>query len=260
LLPYLKSGKLAKWFLSRDMADKAEILQAVDMNQSDLELMKAICTVLELEADDDILEELLAQAVVETKAVMEAPTALAQVEEEDDTPSVPVHRIDWSGKDMSNRHFDNEDLSYANLEGTNFTGSSLRGANLTGANLKNAILTNADCTEANFTNADLSECYARGRESLFVSANFTNAKLIKSTFAKYEGGHPNFKDANLTDTDCTEANLSVHFSQCILVRTNFSFANFGEWSVPKKYVGRLSSSKTYPFENVKLTGAIGYKG
>ena len=186
LLPYLKTGRLVKWFLSRELADKAEMTQAIDVNQSDLALMVALCEVLELEADEDILEKLLAQVVVETKPV-EAPTASVQVEEEeslqeviieeDNAPPAREGHIDYSGQDLSGRNFDDQDLSHANFEGANLARASFKYANLTGANLSNAILDNASFLMANLTYTNLTNSQLNGsifRNAILVDANLSN--------------------------------------------------------------------------------------
>ena len=60
LLQHLSTGKLAKWFVSREMVDKAAAVQAIDSTQSDFAQLVALCEVLDLEADEDILAEILA--------------------------------------------------------------------------------------------------------------------------------------------------------------------------------------------------------
>ncbi len=139
LLPYLKSGKLAKWFLSRELADKAAAVQAIDSTQSDLTQLTALCEVLELEVDDDILANILA---------MPEKLAQAQVAQSKDWRGRDLSGRLFIGKDLSNYNFARADLSNANLSNAILSNANLRRADLSNAILSNAILWHADLTDA----------------------------------------------------------------------------------------------------------------
>ncbi len=70
LLQHLSTGKLAKWFVSREMVDKAAAVQAIDSTQSDFAQLVALCEVLDLEADEDILAEILAVRELNTGVIV----------------------------------------------------------------------------------------------------------------------------------------------------------------------------------------------
>jgi hypothetical protein len=167
LLPYLKSGKLAKWFLSRELADKAAAVQAIDTTQTNLAQLTALCEVLELEADEDILADIL--AMPEQLAQAKENTKELEVEE-DIAPTKPRYREDWSGRNFSKHSFKGEDLS-----NYNFARANLRHANLRGVNLSNANLTGADLTGADLGHADLRGANLIGSNS--TGANFIGAKM-----------------------------------------------------------------------------------
>lgn len=278
LLPYLKNGKLAKWFLSRDLADKAAAIAAIDLNQPDLALLSAVCEVLELEADDDILQEILDTAdklAVAIPAVSTNDTD-SNIEAETSESTTTGYREDWSGRDLSGRSFQGDDLSRynfaganlsscnfseANLEGANFEGADLSSAQFKGANLRYANLKAVDISNADFSSqtsigyavkltdmsyADLSNACA------FKHVWFCYANLAHTIFKNVDlnteqsTNGPSFDKATLVNTDFSNANLQRgSFKKATLTNVNFSFANISH-----------THSEEAVLDNVKFTGVI----
>jgi uncharacterized protein YjbI with pentapeptide repeats len=229
----LPTGKLAKWFLSRDMADKAAAVQAIDTTQSDLAQLTALCEVLELEADEDILADILAmpeQLAQAQAAQIQETTAAPEVEEESYT-SKPSYREDWSGRDLSGRSFEGEDFSNYNFAGANllrcnFTSANLSGANFEGATLDNANFEGADLSDANLERVSIKDAHFSADTMMFgfvnkainlQNANFSKATLKNVSFYGAYLANTNFSEAVLKDCD---------FSKAQMIGTNFSFASF----------------------------------
>lgn len=61
ILPIFQSGRLAKWLKSRDLLEQAAAIEAIDKNASELQQLKAICQVLGLDDDEEVLQFLLVQ-------------------------------------------------------------------------------------------------------------------------------------------------------------------------------------------------------
>jgi uncharacterized protein YjbI with pentapeptide repeats len=243
LLPYLKSGKLAKWFLSRDLADKAAAIAAIDLNQSDLALLSAVCEVLELEADDDILQEILDTADKLAAAIPAVSTndTDSNIEAETSESTTTGYREDWSGRDLSGRSFKGDDLSRynfaganlsecdfseANLEGANFEGANLSSAKFVGSNLNSANFEGADLDDTNFDDTKLKDACLEGTS--LKNASFDRSDLTRTSFSKATLVGASFRDARLIETNFTESVFEedADFNGAAMVKTNFSFAIF----------------------------------
>ena len=59
ILPIYQSGRLAKWFKSREMSEQALAIDTIDKNVSEMQQLKGICQVLGLEADEEELQYML---------------------------------------------------------------------------------------------------------------------------------------------------------------------------------------------------------
>lgn len=59
VLPIFQTGLLAKWLKSRELAELAQTIEAIDKNGSELEQLGAICRVLKLDDDPEVLKFLL---------------------------------------------------------------------------------------------------------------------------------------------------------------------------------------------------------
>lgn len=68
ILPHFHSGLLMKWLEAQDMEDKARAVRDLPQDQEPLELLKQLCEVLELEADEEVLQFLLNSSVPENNA------------------------------------------------------------------------------------------------------------------------------------------------------------------------------------------------
>ena len=219
LLPHLSTGKLAKWFLSRDMADKAAAVQAIDSTQSDLAQLSALCEVLELEADDDILADILAMPEQLAQAQAVQAKENTKEPEEEVASSKSTYRLDFSSKDFSGRSFEGVDLSDANLENINLTDANLMGANLSGANLKNAILKDANLIGANLSGANL-------QGAVITGANFFFADLSKSNFKNVMGDESVFGGCICNKTDFSDSSLiNSNFTNAHLINAYFLNSN-----------------------------------
>lgn len=171
LLNYIENNKLSKWFSVRDMDEKAQQVSAIDSNASSMEQMKALCRVLELEDDEDVIAYLLEEkekhwknlAVKQEQDVVSASSTEESHDSGDTEASDHIHKgEDWSGRDLSGRDFTGADLRGYNLSGADFSGSNLTDANLSGSdlsksNLTGAILVNADFTYCNFREANIAD-------------------------------------------------------------------------------------------------------
>lgn len=172
ILPIFQSGRLAKWFKSRDMLEQATAIGAIDKSSNELQQLQAICQVLELDDDEDVLQFLLDDRQVPPVEPVASAVDETVVKAEDTTPST-TSGVDWSGQDMSGRSFVGEDLRNANLKGTNFSGADLSKADLSGANLCNANLTMANLSDALVVGADLCN-------SCLSNANLRNSDLSRA--------------------------------------------------------------------------------
>jgi uncharacterized protein YjbI with pentapeptide repeats len=229
LLPHLPTGKLAKWFLSRELADKAAAVQAIDTTQTNLAQLTALCEVLELEADEDILADILAmpEQLAQAQAVQaKESTAAPEVEEESYT-SKPSYREDWSGRDLSGRLFIGEDFSNYNFAGANLSGCDFSGANLSGANFEGATLDNANFEGADLSNADLTSCIIDGDgDGDGVSVNGNNINTFR-LFLAPRSLVTNFKGANLSHANFYGSTISfAEFEGADLSYANFSKTHF----------------------------------
>ena len=59
ILSTFQSGKLARWFKSREMPEQVLAVEAINKNGNKLEQMKGICQILELDADEEELQYML---------------------------------------------------------------------------------------------------------------------------------------------------------------------------------------------------------
>ncbi len=237
LLPYLKSGKLAKWFASRELADKAALIAAIDLNQSDLALLSAVCEVLELEADDDILQEILDTADKLAAAIPAVSTndTDSNIEAETSESTTTGYREDWSGRDLSWRSFKGDDLSHYNFSGADlsrcdFSGANLEGANFEGANLAPAALLGANLEGANFEGANLANAVLNGANleganlqgAVITGADFTFADLSKANFKNVMGDETIFASCTCNKTDFSDSSLTKsNFTNTHLINAYF---------------------------------------
>lgn len=246
ILPIFQTGRLAKWLMSRELVAQAESIAAIDKNSTELQQLVAICRVLELDDDEEILQFLLddRQVAQTVSAAVSTPVADASDVETDDASTLSPSGVDWSGQDMSTRQFVGENLRNANLKGTSFRNADLSQADLTGADLRGADLggvklVGANLTDANLTGADLN-C-AMIEKSNFKNANLTNAKLVQIRSYDFLGmdfmnsyfdlfkyknkdssGPANFNGANLTNANLYGAELVSD----IFIGANLTGANF----------------------------------
>ena len=184
ILPIFQTGRLVKWLMSRELVAQAEAIAVIEKNSTELQQLAAICRVLELDDDEDVLQFLLddRQAAQTVTAPVSISVADASDVGTDDASTPSPSGVDWSGQDMSTRQFVGENLRNANLKGTSFRNADLSQADLTGADLSGAdlggvTLVGANLTDANLTGADLS-C-AMIEKSNFKNANLTNAILVQ---------------------------------------------------------------------------------
>lgn len=200
LLPYLKSGKLAKWFASRDMADQATAIAVIDLNQSDLALLSAVCVVLELEADEEILQELLdaAQKLAAATPVASTNDTDSNIEAETSESTTTSYREDWSGRDLSGRSFKGDDLSHYNFAGANLSKCDFSEANLEGANFEGANLSSTQFVESNLNSANFNE-------AAIVKCNFEKATLSNACFIKANLSNSTFKQVVMQSADLSHS-------------------------------------------------------
>ena len=296
LLPYLKSGKLAKWFASRELADKAAAIAAIDLNQPDLALLSAVCEVLELEADDDILQEILDTADKLAAAIPAVSTndTDSNIEAETSESTTTGYREDWSGRDLSGRSFKGDDLSRYNFAGANlsecdFSEANLEGANFEGANLSSAKFVESNLNSANFNEAAVDKC--NFSEANLEGANlqgaglhyckFSGANLSYANLSESLGAKVDFSCANLTGTICVSVNFEQNiywdggyngatmFKNAILIGADFSHADlegayFNDATLTNVNFSFADltgvSGENAKFEGVKFTGAIRDRG
>jgi uncharacterized protein YjbI with pentapeptide repeats len=289
ILPLFQSGKLARWFKSREMPEQVLAVEAIDKNGSELQQLKGICQILELDADEEVLQYLLDDRQV-PQAAPSAPAAEVSEDEIEGSSIQSTSSIDWSGKNMSGRSFIGEDLRNANLKGTNFSGADLSKADLTGADLSGANLKGANLTAAILKSANLSG--ANMKATLLCDANLSNANLTNAAlnFAKtthqnrLSGGYQKLRCVNFSKADLTDAKLKnsrldcADFSEANLTRvslvdaslyganftnadlsfadmTKLSFASSGQYDEKMR---RVSGSK-FTLTGAKLTGVTGFK-
>ncbi|BBP00328.1 pentapeptide repeat-containing protein [Sulfuriferula nivalis] len=259
ILPIFQSGRLAKWFKSRDMLDQALAIEAIAKDSSELQQLGNICRALDLDDDEEVLRFLL-----DDRAAPQITPVTPTVEVEEDTIIITKSGIDWSGQDMSGRRFIGEDLRHANLAGANLAGADLSGANLSHSNLKGANLTGTIVSQADFTSANLSNATLNSLKAeagvCFIQANlekaiFNDAILHGADFTESCLNEVNFTGTQFTNVNFTQANLNAsvlkaaHFSGMInLFRADLSFADLTNVVLP--YDANLAE--------MKLTGSIGY--
>jgi uncharacterized protein YjbI with pentapeptide repeats len=203
ILPIFQTGRLTKWLMSRELVAQSEAIAAIDKNSTELQQLAAICRVLELDDDEEVLQFLLEdrQAVQTAQVAASTPAVEASDVDTHDAAAPSFSGVDWSGQNMSGRQFVREDLRNANLKNTNFSGSDLSQANLTGANLNGANLSSAKFNYANFSDANLSCANLNNSElahAIFMGANLTKASLVNAQLF----------NANLTKADLSFADLN----------------------------------------------------
>lgn len=59
ILPIFQAGRLSKWLMSRELVAQSEAIAAIDKNSTELLQLVAICRVLELDDDEEVLQILL---------------------------------------------------------------------------------------------------------------------------------------------------------------------------------------------------------
>lgn len=288
ILPLFQSGKLARWFKSREMSEQALAVEAIDKNGRELQQLQGLCQVLGLDADEEVLQYLLDDRQAPQAAPL-AVVAEASEDEIEDASTPSTSGVDWSGQDMSGRSFVGEDLRNANLKGTNFRGADLSKADLSGADLSGADLTEAnlseaklikanltgaklnqawlyktDFTEANFTKADLSWAYGWKNKKdgcSFAAHMFERYEMDMDIAARINFHKADFTDANLDSVDFkrsnfTEANLTrASMNEGSFHLSNFSGANLTAASLGKAKLYDTNFTKA-DLSFADLTGAV----
>lgn len=244
LINHIENQKLSKWFSVRDMDDKAQQVSNIDPNSSPMEQLKALCLLLDLEADDDILTYLLEENEARQKEqtnrqeqAISKKTSADEHAELDDTEESENNQKgeDWSGWDLSGRDFAGADLRGYNLSGANLSYANLTDANLSGCDLSKAILANAKLDNADFTYCNLREAEITGTSGVkgpnfsnaildkavltgdFSNANFTSvhAHKIEASDARFErfGAFGIFNSSTMKDADFSFSTFSCHISE-----------------------------------------------
>lgn len=264
LLDFIENQKLAKWFSVRDMDDKAQQVSAIDLNAGPMVQMKALCQILELEEDEDVITYLLEEKekrqkeqTIRQELTESSKTSVEESNELDDTDGSENNPRgeDWSGRDLSGRDFTGADLRGYNLTEVNFTNANLMDANLSGcdlskANLDGAILNHADFTFCNLSEARITNIgtgFGKTLSQLWVEAwdenrrnrrgpNFSSANLDKSILSG-DLSNANFTNAHAHDVNASDAvftdssgRIGRNF-EAIMQNADFSFS-----ILPKKHI------------------------
>ena len=213
VLPIFQSGRLYKWLLSREMLAQADAVKAIDTNGSELEQLTAICQILQLDSDAEVLgfmlEDWKAERMVAEKAATNSgATEAAGVAEEDLAAETTGTGVDWSGKDMTGKNFVGEDLRNGKFVGTNFTSCDLTNADFSGADLSSAIFDKTILSGSKFDNSILKE------------ANFTNIRTYEES--------PSFINSDLSKVKFTDAFFfsGAKFRKAILSNTHIRNSGF----------------------------------
>ena len=228
VLPIFQSGRLYKWLLSREMLAQADAVKAIDTNGSELEQLTAICQMLELDSDAEVLgfmlEDWKAERMVAEKAATNSvATEAAGVTEEDLAADTTGTGVDWSGEDMTGKSFVGEDFRNGKFVGTNFTSCDLTNADFSGADLSNAIFNMTEFSGSKFDNSILKEANFTNIISWGTPPSFINSDLSKTKFntVYFESG-ANFRKANLSNTEIEKSG----FYRCEFVEAKIVEAVF----------------------------------
>lgn len=199
ILPIFQTGRLAKWLKSRELLAQSEAIAAIDKASSELQQLAAICRVLELDDDEEVLQFLLDDRKV-AQAAPPPPIATAVEVDYEDVASPIAAAVNWSGQDLSGREFIGDDLRNANLKNTNLSSANLSKANLSGSDLSGANLINVNLSEADLSGCDLSDADLTNAQ--LDGANLTGAILVNTNLTWTK-----LSKANLTNANLTSANL-----------------------------------------------------
>lgn len=226
ILPIFQTGRLAKWFKSRDLSELAQAIDAIDKNSSELEQLAAICRVLELDDDSEVLQFLLEDRFSRQTVVQSVVEDIEESEVAEGEAMLAPVSLDWNGQDMSKRYFGHDDFRCANFQGTNFSYSDFTGSNLSGANLTQAKIRKTNFSGANLTGAKLDSCTT---DHLGVSrTDFSGADLSNATLTHSKLGYADFSGANLSNATLTHSNLdNADFSGANLSNADLSFSDLG---------------------------------
>ncbi len=273
ILPIFQSGRLAKFLKSRELPEQADAITAIDLGNTELQQLAAICRVLELDDNEDVLRCLL-----DERQTVAATTQTTQAPQKKELSTLTG--VDWSGQDMSKRQFFGKDLRNANLKSTDFGGSDFSGANLSGANLTSANLNGVLLNKTNFTGANLNNAIIINSgvshslkriildefNKINISVFFKDSKISRvSTLA--------ISSALTTDVNFSNANLtSANLDLCAFKSANFTGANLTKASIKQAYLPDANFTKAdlsfadltgttfgekVNFTDAKLTGVVG---
>ena len=268
VLPIFQSGRLYKWLLSREMPAQADAVKAIDTNDSELEQLTAICQILELDSDAEVLgfmlEDWKAERMVAEKAATNsvATEAAAGVAEEDLAAETTGTGVDWSGKDMTGKNFVGEDLRNGKFVGTNFTSCNLTNADFSGADLSSAIFKWTEFSGCKFDNSILKEANFTNIRSRGTPPSFNKSDLSKTKFFDvffYSGA--TFIKSNLSNSEISNSGfiecvfveakiIESVFSNVFLCGSNFqdcdlSFSSFMYLDEKEKYFNIILEAPSY---------------
>lgn len=129
ILPIFQSGRLAKWFKSRDLSEQATAIEAISKIGSELEQLKDICQVLRLDDDEEILQFILDDWKTKQAAIdiLKSTQSTFEVEldvevnvnpldvEVNVNPLIGMVFVQRGGEGISSYHFDDIDNIYINF-------------------------------------------------------------------------------------------------------------------------------------------------
>ena len=103
ILPIFQTGRLAKWLMSRELVAHSEAIAAINKASTELQQLAAICRVLALDDDEEVLQFLLdgRQAAQAAQVTAATPAAEASDVETENAPAPSPPSVDWSGQDLS---------------------------------------------------------------------------------------------------------------------------------------------------------------
>lgn len=271
ILPIYRSGRLLKWLQARELDEQVQALQAVSPNEDDIEQLGAICRVLDLDDDPEVLKFLIEdlQAAKQVPAALVAATASAIANiaptnnaaeddnEADDETSSNAPTVNWSGQEFEKAFFKNEDLRNGK-----FVNAVFRTCDLSGANLSHADLTGAEFYECNLTGTDFSSANltkASIASSFMSDSKFNNAIMTESTirFQSYSislsCSNVSFEKANLSNSNINfDHSYGLNFRKAdmknSMIMGSFFMANFEEADISFSEIS--ISGKKYSCDNI----------
>ena len=229
LLPIFQSGHLHKWFMSRNMAEQADAVNAIDKQGSELEQLTGICKVLELKRDEETLRYMLEDSIKgaqkkATKSKAEEHQTTGREKENLDTKGARTG-VDFSGKDMSGRDFHGQDFRNGKFVQTNFSECNLTDADFSGADLTGALFEKSNLSNANFSNSILKNAEFKGIGDNFVDRTIEKGKSLWSQDKSNKP--PCFNRSNMSKVIFKECYFDgVQFNQADISNSNISSSKF----------------------------------